>query len=477
MVDCFFAYLETIDCVYAIKINVCVDNFSQNCKKHRPMLIYMFINNQINDILFCTRIIMDYISGNDYYELSSGSLISDIDLSVVTELYQPIIGYKALSIYFTMVQDIKRRDYLEIHSHDSLLNRMQMSPGEFLNAKKALEATGLLRTFFKEEKNIRYFIYTIFSPKNPKDFFEDILFKGLLIKYVGEKETQILALKYEKKENDTNYTEITAPFGEVFNPDFNDRAFLTNIDTKIKGRNTARINTEFDFSVFFELLNSKSLISKQAFNDKELKEIERLATLYGLCEDSMTSIVSNIYNPDNAKGSRINFDDLNSICRQECKFSFLSKKPLSKRNIRIASNTELASKIKMMESTSPGEYLKIKQNFTAAADADLKILNTLSSDFALSNGTINALVDYVLAKQNNKLIRSYTEKLAAMLAREGVNNAVDTMNYLLKVNSYKKSEKNLLKVDEKEANQSTDERIISDEEYQKIIEQFNKGAK
>lgn len=420
---------------------------------------------------------MDYISGNDYYELSSGSLISDIDLSVVTELYQPIIGYKALSIYLTMVQDIKRHDYQDIHSHESFLNRMQISPGEFLNARKTLEATGLLRTFFKEEKNIRYFIYAVFSPKSPKDFFDDVLFKGLLVKYIGEKEAQSLALKYEKSENNRNYNEITSSFNEVFDPDFNDRAFLTTINTRVKGRNTARINTEFDFSIFFELLNSKSLIDKQAFDDKELKEIERVATLYGLSEDSITSIVSNIYNSDNAKGNRINFDDLNLACRQECKFSFLSKKPSSKRNVRITSNTELASKIKLMESSSPGEYLKIKQNYTAAADADLKILNTLNSDFALNNGVINALVDYVLAKQNNKLIRSYTEKLAAMLAREGVSNAIDTMNYLLKVNSYKKSDRNLLKENEKGSDHSTDEKIISDEEYQKIIEPFNKGVK
>ncbi len=447
---------------------------------------FLFIRCLYGVIVLSKDLIMDYISGNDYYELSSGSLVSDIDLSVVTELYQPIIGFKALSIYLTFVQDIKRNDYIDIHSHESLFNRMQISSGDFLISRKALEATGLLRTFFKEENNIRYFVYALYSPKNPKDFFDDVLFKGLLIKYIGEKETLKLASKYEKSEKTGDYDEITASFVDVFDPDFNDKAFLTNIDTKLKGRKTAKIDMQFDFGVFFDGVHSKALINKQAFSDSELKEIERLAALYGLSEDSMSSIVSNIYNSEEEKGRRLNLDSLNNAAKRECKYAFISKKP-ARKNMVLSNDSELASKIKLMETSSPTEYLKFKQNYTSLASADIDLLNDLNREFGLSNGPLNALVDYVLTTQDNKLIRAYTEKLAAMLAREGVETAIDTMNYLNKVNSRKKvisNEKTRISNGTKNSNKDKSDgpnnepkdENISDEELAKLLDQIDKGG-
>ena len=63
----------------------------------------------------------------------------------------------------------------------------------------------------------------------------------------------------------------------------------------------------------------------------------------------------------------------------------------------------------------------------------MKIINDISKKFQLPNAVINALIDYVLATNDNILARALTEKIAASLAREGVTTAIDAMNYLKKI--------------------------------------------
>jgi len=82
---------------------------------------------------------------------------------------------------------------------------------------------------------------------------------------------------------------------------------------------------------------------------------------------------------------------------------------------------------------SPKNYLGVLQNGTRPASADLRLINDLSSNFHLSNGVINAIIDFVLTVNNNVLSRAYSEKIAASLAREGLTTAVDAMNYLRRI--------------------------------------------
>ncbi|HPM08069.1 MAG TPA: hypothetical protein PLL60_04730, partial [Bacilli bacterium] len=101
---------------------------------------------------------MDYISEKDYYETRPASLISDIDREVLSELYQPLIGHKSVGIFLSLFHEKMKASEIDTFDHAHLFDKMQMSAGEFFTARRALEAVGLLRTFFKEEGGIRYYI-------------------------------------------------------------------------------------------------------------------------------------------------------------------------------------------------------------------------------------------------------------------------------------------------------------------------------
>ena len=80
----------------------------------------------------------------------------------------------------------------------------------------------------------------------------------------------------------------------------------------------------------------------------------------------------------------------------------------------------------------PASWLAVLQNGHKPADSDLKILESLSLNLGLPNPVINALVDFVLQKNDNILSKAYIEKIGAALAREGVKTSLDAMTCLPK---------------------------------------------
>ena len=191
-----------------------------------------------------------------------------------------------------------------------------------------------------------------------------------------------------------------------------------------------------------------------------------MAALFSLDELTMAEIVVDAYEPDN-KAQRINFQRVSDRAKEEVKFPFFHRKSKGEKS-HVTSDSELASKIKLMDAMAPGEYLRIKQNNTAPSRSDLDIVDDLSKNFGFSHGVINALVDYVLAKNKNVLSRRYTEKIASSLARESVTTAIDTMNYLTKINSaWKTSKPSVIKT--AGGDDKIKEEEISDEELESIL--------
>ena len=409
---------------------------------------------------------MDYISEKDYYETRPASLISDIDREVLSELYQPLIGHKSVGIFLSLFHEKMKASEIDTFDHAHLFDKMQMSAGEFFTARRALEAVGLLRTFFKEEGGIRYYIYVLYAPKSPREFFDDVLFKGLLIKYVGEKEAKRLALSYKVDFQTKGFDDITSSFVETFHPDYDSPVFRKDLKVEVKGRKSGRIDTSFDFDDFFSALDKNGQIKREVLTKKDLKEIERLAALFSLDELTMAEIVVDAYDPDN-KAQRINFQRVSDRAKEEVKFPFFHRKSKGEKT-HVTSDSELASKIKLMDAMAPGEYLRIKQNNTAPSRSDLDIVDDLSKNFGFSHGVINALIDYVLAKNKNVLSRRYIEKIASSLARESVTTAIDTMNYLIKINSaWKTSKPSVIKTTG--GDDKIKEEEISDEELESIL--------
>ena len=98
------------------------------------------------------------VKENDYLEVNLNSLIADYDRLILTNLYQPIIGYKAVSLYFTLLTEAENQKINPIINHKTLFDRMQMTASDFVDSRKLLEAVGLLKTFVSD---LNYHFYHV----------------------------------------------------------------------------------------------------------------------------------------------------------------------------------------------------------------------------------------------------------------------------------------------------------------------------
>jgi len=384
---------------------------------------------------------MTVLGSSDLLRVRFSGLIADYDRDTLVNLYQPIIGYTAMAIYFSLwsLSKSNKNDYLE---HESLFNRMQIAPGRFIESRKLLEATGLLKSYVRTVDGLKKYSYVLYAPKSPKDFFDNALLYGMLLKCLSKAEVESIKANYIDNNNDEVGEEVSENFTDVFKPDFADNAFLFAASQKEKtiGRNVATVKSSFDYDIFFKSFSKSSSITEKSISSKQMKEIERLALLNGIKEDSAAKIVEDIFDYEAPKGKQIDLVNLSELFQEQNNIMFIRKsKGETKKPNLFKGDSALASKINLMETVSPKDYLTVLQNGCAPARSDLLLLNDISSKFLLPNCVINAIVDFVLASNNNVLSRSYCEKIAGSLAREGAETTIDAMTYLKKVSKSKKT--------------------------------------
>lgn len=375
---------------------------------------------------------MVILSNNDMFEVRISTLLADYDRDSLTNLYQPIIGYTALAIYFTLWSEANNQKVLSFSTHEQLLLRMKMAPGHFVEARKILEAVGLLKTKLEKAPGVAIYHYELSAPKTPKEFFKDTLLYGMLIQSIGENDANRLKRVYEASSKEQEGEDISSSFNEVFHPDFENESFLKaakDSTTQTLGRNKSKIDTEFNYEIFFKYLSSISQIKDTAINKKEMKEVERLSSLYGVNEKEAAYVVANNYDPSKEKGKRLDLEQINKDLMNDASYSFISKKTKNQLSGKVSGDSAIAEKINLFEKTSPRQILSILQNGTKPASSDLRIIDTLSKDFNLPNGVINVIIDFVLNQNQNVLSRSYAEKIAASFNRENIQTTLDAMNY------------------------------------------------
>ena len=264
---------------------------------------------------------------------------------------------------------------------------------------------------------------------------------------VGEKEAKRLANKW--KVNLTipeEYHEVSASFVDVYNLDYDDPSFSKNFGVSILGRDHGRAQLEFNYDLFFSFLKENSGIDTNSFKRKDMKEIARLATLFGLNEKTMSFIVIDEYIADSPV--HLDFERIKNRCEEKIKYSQVTNIKESS----VSGDSELANKIRMMEEVAPAKFLQYLQQGTKPARSDLAIVDSLSKDYGFGNGIINVIVEYVLYKNNNILSKNYCEKIASSLAREGVLTTVDAMNYLKKLTVKSQAKKKVSRVQKDEPN-------------------------
>lgn len=372
-------------------------------------------------------VMVNDLAVNDLYEIRKLSPLSDFDKKVVIDLYMPLAGSKAIALYFVLFE----MDDVKSANHEKLLRNTGLSIGEMVASLNALEALSLVNTYLGEGPNYRLFSYCLFAPHSPRTFFDDPLFAGTLSKYIGEEDTKKLAKKYTCDEKPNGYKNVSMDFLRYFAPDLNDEKYVKSVLSS-GGKKTGKTKLDFDFEAFLKALRGiDSRYGPYSLSQEEINYLSRLKALYGYSEETLAYFVNSSFSFYEPIGKRLNKEEINRLCKENIRFDYLkiAAKEERKANILVKGESGFAKTVRRMQTESPMEFLSHLQKGNKLASGDVSLIEELTMDMGLNAETTNALLLYVLLQKDNRLPKSYATKVAASLMREGIETAIDAMNY------------------------------------------------
>ena len=365
----------------------------------------------------------------DTYTVINKTLISDRDRKMITMLYQPIIGFTAVSLYYTLTDDL---DKLEIMSddltHHHLMATMQLKLEDIVIAREKLEAVGLLKTYVKKD-NINHYVYLLYSPLTPNEFFNHPILNVVLYNNLGKKEYD-KAINFYKVPRPSlkDYEDITNSFDEVFTS-------VTNVPYEIKDditrrdSNNIQINKGIDFNMLLSSI-PKDMYNEKCFT-KDIRElINNLSFIYNLKTVDIQGLVRDAINE---KGL-IDKNLLRKSARDYYQFEQNGNLPTLIYNKQpdylkkpVGDTSKWAKMVYTFENITPYQLLKAKYKGAEPTDRDKRLIESLLIDQKLNPGVINVLISYVLKINNEQLKKSYVETIAGQWKRLNIKTVEDAM--------------------------------------------------
>lgn len=365
----------------------------------------------------------------DLYIVVNKTVMNEQDRKLITTLYQPIIGYSAVSLYFTLIDDLDKRNLMsEDLTHHHLMSTMQLKLSDILIARKKLEAVGLLKTYYKED-HVNHYVYQIYSPMSAAEFLNHPILNIVLYNNLGKKEYEKIVDYYKiPRVNLKEYQDITASFSEVFTS-VSGNTFIENDNIIDRNSNKLTLKSEIDFDLLISSIPSR-MISDRCFNSETKNLINSLSYVYHIDNLNMQGLVRNSINE---KGL-IDKNELRKACRNFYQYENSGKLPTliySKQPEYLTSpkgdNSNWAKMIYTFENTTPYDYLKSKYKGAEPSSRDLKLVESLMVDMKLKPGVVNVLLSYVLKINNQKLNKNYVETIAGQWARLNIETVEEAM--------------------------------------------------
>lgn len=377
---------------------------------------------------------MNNVLPSDIFIVVNKTILND-NRSLLTNLYQPLVGAIAISLYQTLWSFLDRLEVISLEfTHNTLLNNMMISCNEFMEAREKLEAIGLIKTYVKKE-SVNSYVYELYSPMSAKEFLNNPILNTSLYNAVGEKEyertIEFFKIPYI---NLRNYEDITSKFSDTFVWTTSTVRNMEMYNLKNKTSRSISIMSKIDINTILnlipeELLNHRSLT-------KDMKDyITKISFIYNYDNEAMVEIIRNSLTDKHT----IDKNKLREYASKCYQFDNMGKLPsliYRKQPEYLRTNKEGMSDhlrmINMFETTSPYDFISSKYKTGTPSNSDLKIIAYLLLDLDLKPGVVNVLVDYVLKINNNNLQKSFVDAIASQWKKSNIETVEDAMEFAKK---------------------------------------------
>lgn len=417
----------------------------------------------------------------DTFIVSNKTILNDNDRRILNMLYQPLIGFEAISLYYSLWSYLDKSELLSNEwTHHHLLTNMNISVNELVSARKKLEAIGLIKTYLKKG-NLNNYIYEMYSPVSASEFINNPILSNALFNSIGKLEYEKIISYFKIPKLNTNeYEDISSKFSDIFefsNAPINDSIIY---DLKKANYRNLEILSKIDLNTVLSLIPDE-LLNKKSITKDTKNLIYKLSFIYNYDNDAMIELIRNSISEKHTIDKKLIRDNASKFY----KFENMGKLPsLIYKNQpeylrkEINDNSNRSKMIYMFETTSPYDFISSKYKSGNPTSSDLNIISYLLIDLDLKPGVVNVLIDYVLKINDNKLIKSFVEVIASQWSKSGIETVEEAMK--LAETEYKKrkkiSNKSSKKVSVKPSwfNKNIEEETASEEEIKKLEERLSR---
>ena len=399
----------------------------------------------------------------DLLSLENLGDLSNNDFQVLKELYLPIIGCKALGLYFALRREKKA---LKV---ETFLKKAGLSLGELTGLLPYLEGVSLARTFIDKLDKSKVTIETL-KPCGYGKFFDNIALRELLKEKIGEKEYQTLVEEIPPRLDTEKLQEVTSKFNEVYTlKDAN-----VNEPKKFY-KKSQELRYTFDEQAFLRAFLSYSPnLETTTLTSKELRSLAEIQAIFGVDEAVLAEILyQEAFDLFKPVGKRVDFTKLQNALLQ---YNSSPLKPKVAPKSVLAVNSPLKKDIKDMEELTPIDYLTKFQGGHIPASSDIALIKYLVNEMGLNSAVCNALMLYLITTNKGIIRRPLAEKIAASLVRNGIETAYDAVEFLTTVKKENKKpvtkEEAVQKVTKAEPvkDEKKEEKDHLDEELDELLE-------
>lgn len=316
--------------------------------------------------------------------------------STLQLLYYPLMGLNACLFYTTLLSFIHKK--IPVNDHVLLANTCGMSMEAIKKARSVCEEFLLMRSFYHKENNT--YLYVMDVPLTPNRFLSHEVFGRLFLNKMGEEVVAVYKKQIAgKKRSRSGYQEISSTMNDLLknNWDSSQERVFQNVKEEINEINYDYLHIIFDEKIFLSGL-SELIFPKKERTKKNLRQIAEIATIYGINESMMKSLISKgIRLPEN----KFDANKLKDACfKTKAKYISENKDPFT---------------------LPPRRYLEYKQNGVSLNKADLLLIEKMICEYRLQPEVINVLIETCLLKYDQKIVGTTLERMAASWMRLNID--------------------------------------------------------
>lgn len=415
----------------------------------------------------------EIVTSNDMYEVNRASIITEFDRKVLYRLYQPLVGYGAISLYFTLLAELEADMTTTKTSrpHNVIFDLMSCTSKEFTNFVMLLEGVGLVKTYVKDDEKGANYIYCLYAPKSPKEFFDYDLYVSMLKEKLDPKDFDRTKMYFKDNSKvSKSYVDVTSSFNEIFEINVNDLVLFDDKNNLVDHKST-NPSYEFNYEAFYLKIKEFQIDKRKITNDVK-QVIEACSAANKLSAFEMAEIV---HMSRNSYGDI----DLNKISRQSAmrnktKASYVEVK----QEYQYSGSMSVDQKLDMFNSLSPLDFLSVRKDHQPIFGSEQRKIMEFMTISRLSHPVVNVIVDYCFDKNNGAITTTELEYWGSIMQKNKINDAYDALILIedtLKGKT-RKSRVATKQVQPKEVKVDTTS-VDEDDNYEELLKQFKEMRK